>query len=135
MKEIFNSQVKADILLYLGLRGAASGRQIAKQIGASPTPVYKALKQLSKTQIVSQYASPPLYRLNPFYPYYPELMSMIYKRAKEEKQITYLPKIKPKRQINAEAIYQLLPYQSTLPKLTVPKLSTVLKAHHVRKTS
>lgn len=133
MKEIFNSQIKADILLYLGLRGAASGRKIAKAIGASPTPVYKALTQLTKAQIVTQNLAPPLYRLNPFYPYYPELLSMINKSAKRRKSLPYLPTIKPQRRIDAEAVYELLPYQSTKSGPSIPKLSKLDEDYIERK--
>ena len=80
MKELLGSRVKEQILLYLGSRGGTTGRRLAALLNSAPTPVFKALHQLEKAEIVTKFDSPPFYALNPNYTYYDELAGMIGKK-------------------------------------------------------
>ncbi len=125
MKEIFGSHVKASLLLYLGLRGGTSGRELARILKIHPTQIFKALKQLTSSGILKYYQS--LYAINPFYIYHDELIRMIWKEAEKNKKFSrrFLPTIADDRRVDPLAIYELAALRKqTLP---YPKLSDVLR--------
>jgi len=130
MEKLLGSRIKVKVLASLGLRGGASGRSLAQRIKASPTPVYKALRQLVKAGVIvhyGQHGPQCYYALNTLYLYYPEILSMIQKWAKHhpKETKTLLPNIPKARQINPEAIYEMAALRG--PSQKVAKLSDVLR--------
>ncbi len=80
-----------------------SGRLLAHKIGASPTPVFKALRQLEKDQIIIRQERQ--YVLNRQNPYYEEITRLICKY--EEKEKNFLPKIPDERKVDALSVLKL----------------------------
>ncbi len=128
MKEIFGSQTKVDLLCYLGLRGASTGRSLARQLNASPTPIFKALRQLTDEAIILKMGQPSFYALNPHYRYYDEIIRMIYKSMDPTKTPTFLPDIPEERRIDVIGIYELLAVRGTI--VTTQKLSDRLRERY-----
>lgn len=110
MEKIFNSKVKVAILLYLGLRGGASGRALSTVLKIAPTPLFKALRQLVQGKIVLQVKNLSLYTLNRHFVFHEEILNMIQKEAKRQKSLVsrFLPSIKKERQVDPVAVYELL---------------------------
>ncbi len=121
MYGLLGSQAKANIILYLGLRGASAGRHLAKRLNSSPTPIFKALRQLVREGLVIQTGSPPCYALNPRYRYYDEIIRMIYKSG----PTPYLPDIPEERHVDAVGVYELLSARGS--SRSVSKLSDTLR--------
>jgi hypothetical protein len=128
MNELLGSQVKEDILLCLGLRGGCKGRQIARLIHKSPTPVFKAIHQLEKARIITKHGPPFFYSLNPYYIYHDELMHMIWKRIEKRTSLPFYPEIAPERRVDPCAIYDLLTYRES--KIPVQKFSDTLRKRY-----
>ncbi len=129
MKELLGSRVKEQILLYLGLRGGASGRRLARSLKTSPTQVFKALLQLKKIGVVLKFGPPYFYALNPDYVYYDELTRIIQKKYDSlRKKPVYLPRIAEDRKIDPFAIYELSSIIGPGPKTI--KFSEALKRRY-----
>lgn len=124
MKRIFGSQTKAEILKYLGQRGGRSGRALARALRKPPTPVFKALRSLYRSGIIRKSGSPNFYSLNPDFPFYDEILSMIDK-ASQQQPPTYLPKIPQSRRVDPIAIYRFVSERGPIPK--IQKLSDLLR--------
>lgn len=108
MKELLGSKVKEDVLLYLGSRGGIGGRSLASVLKRSPTPVFKALRQLEKNGIIKKSGTPSFYVLNPAFPYLDELISMIDKKINSmKKPPRFLPHLPEERKIDPFAVYKL----------------------------
>lgn len=134
MKELLGSRLKVQILLYLMLRGATSGRQIALGLQHSLTPVYKALHHLQRAGILEQREKQRGYRLNPDYLYYEELVHMLWKYAEHDDEglnlyQDLLPSISRSRRVDPSHVYKILQVRGTENKpVSVVKLSDQLRA-------
>lgn len=127
MIDLMGSVVKEQILLYLGLRGGISGRKLARVLQKSPTPVFKALRQLEKLGVVVRVGSPKMYTLNRDYPYFDELVSIIEKRVRmTNKLISFIPHIAPDRRVDAVSVYEFLPFRDA-GNIKSEKFSDVLR--------
>lgn len=129
MIEIFGSRVKVAILLYLGLRGGSSGRHLARILKISLSQIFKALHLLVQSKIVTRYKD-EFYQLNPQYPYYKELLSMIQKEGEhiKGKLNLFMPRIAEQRKVDPLSVYQLLELRGT--SLQEKKLSDVLRERY-----
>ena len=127
MKELLGSGTKAEILRCLGLKGGCSGRRLGRLLGKSPTPIFKALKQLKRDGIVKYYDRARLYALNPDYLYHDELLRIIQKSA-ERVRPAYLPRVPRRRRIDPLAIYEILDLKGHVP--AKQKLSDVLRQRY-----
>lgn len=108
MKELLGSKVKEDVLLYLGSRGGMSGRGLALILRRSPTPVFKALRQLEKNGIIKKSGTPSFYVLNPDCPYFDEIISMIDKKLNSmKKPPRFFPHLPEERKIDPFAVHEL----------------------------
>ncbi len=128
MKELIGSRVKVSILLYLGLRGGSTGRQLATVLKLHPTPVFKALNQLLQGKVVRNDSG--IYELNPLYRFHPELLAMLFKEAEDHPKTvsTFLPPIKKERQVDPLSIYRLIELRPSQPNKS--KLSDVLRERY-----
>jgi len=129
MKKLLGSHVKADILMYLALRGGCSGRYLAQQLKTSPTPIFKALRQLLAAGVIVKQGKPSYYALNPHGLYYPELVVMLDKTFQHSQEaLDYLPQLPAERRVDAQAIYELLAHrEKTRP---YQKLSDILRERY-----
>ncbi len=125
IEALLGSHVKAGILIYLGLKGGTSGRQLARALNIHTTQIFKALKQLRAAKIVAHYGS--FYALDPFHPFHDELLRMVWKETAKNKKWArrIFPIIPEDRRIDPLAVYEL----ASLRKETIPypKLSDVLR--------
>lgn len=133
MMELLGSHTKELILLYLGLRGGISGRKLAQKLRLSPTPVFKALRQLVQAGVIKQNEKVALYSLDSDYPFYKELVSIIRKTAELSPKLvqSFMINFKRERQVDAEAVYEFVEQR---PKLNIPyeKLSDRLVKIYAR---
>ena len=128
IENLLGSHVKASILMYLGLKGGAAGREISRALKIHTTQVFKALKQLCDVKIIHHYES--FYALNPFHLFHEEIMRMIWKEAEKNKKFSrrFLPTIKEDRHVDPLAVYEIAALRKE--KLAYPRLSDVLRAHY-----
>lgn len=109
MKELLGSQTKEQILLYLGLRGGATGRRLARIIKKSPSQVFKALRQLETAGIVLRFGTPSFYILNSNYIYFDELVGIISKwQSSHKRKLSWIPNLPEKRKIDPYSVYEFL---------------------------
>ncbi len=129
MIELIKSKTKLDILVYLATRGGCAGRQMARRLHKSATPVFKALKNLEKNQIIKKEGPPFFYSLNTRHPCYPELVSILNKTYEAyPTRYRFLPKIKPDRKIDPISVYEIVALRSN--PIRVPKLSDTLRKRY-----
>lgn len=129
MRELLGSRVKEQILLYLGLRGGASGRRLARNLKTSPTQVFKALLQLKKSGIILKFGPPFFYVLNSDYIYHDELIRIIQKKYDAlRKKPAYLPLLADDRKVDPFAVYELSSVIGPGPKIM--KLSEALRRRY-----
>lgn len=103
MLPLLNSNTKSLILCSLLANGGRSGRVLARQLNSSPTPIFKALRQLAADQIVVRRNG--FYVLNTQNPYYAEITKLILKYEETEKN--FLPKIPDDRKIDVLSVLKL----------------------------
>ena len=132
MLGLIESQTKIDILVYLGIRGGCSGRQLARQLRKSATPVFKALRSLEKNKIIQKQGSPLFYTLNTRHPCYQELVSMIHKTfGTHRNKYHFLPKIKSDRKIDPIAVYEMAALRENSATVSpIPKFSDILRKRY-----
>jgi DNA-binding IclR family transcriptional regulator len=129
MIEIFGSRVKAVILLYLGLRGGSSGRNLARTLKIHASQVFKALNLLLKGKILRRYGR-DLYALNPDYVHHETLLRMIEEEARQHPSLVkaFLPVIPREREVDPLSVYRLLELQGRRTSST--RLSDVLRERY-----
>lgn len=126
---ILGSEVKELILMYLGLRGGASGRKLGRATHKGVTQVFKALKQLEKNQIIIKSQKPFMYVLNPEYVYYPELLSMIQKNQhRHPRKFPFLPVISASRKVDPISVYEFIELRGN--QTPIEKFSDVLRTKY-----
>lgn len=126
---IIESQIKTDTLVYLAMKGGCAGRQLARRLHKSATPVFKALRSLEKNKIIKKQGPPFFYALNTQHPCYPELVSILHKTYESDRRrYRFLPKIKPERKIDPTAVYEIAALRpKAISTITIQKLSDTLR--------
>ena len=128
MIELFKSRVKVEILRFLALRGASSGRRLSRILHFSLSQAFKALRPLVKAKVLIYHPDSHLYRLNPNYLYHDELVSMIYKmNSRSNRPPSYLPFVPTERHVDPLSVYQLMALRETRKEKTYPKFSEVIR--------
>lgn len=128
MKEIFGSEIKVKILMYLALRGPSSGRDLAKVLGVSASQIFKALRQYTQQGILIH--APYGYAMNRRYFFYKNLLEMLLKEYKfhAKKYKHFLPYLKETQKIDPIAVYELIALREK--KVIFEKLSDVLRKNY-----
>ncbi|GEM_PF-2605078 len=132
MKEIFGSQTKTSILVYLALRGGSAGRKLARELSLAPSQIFKALQQLQKQKIIlkTEVNETSFYRINDQYAFHDELRALIHKEAVlHPKKYRFLPNLPLERQINPFSVYEFVKIRNQGKKTQAPrhKFSDVLR--------